>query len=329
MTKNFSNPVEVAPGVFRIVVPLWGPELADVNVWAIRCPDGIRLIDAGLNSERAASALVEQLALVGGSVDDVREVFITHLHRDHFGLGERLAAARARVLVLGDPATGRAFDRRDGDWAEGRDWLGRHGFVVEDLPGPREMEASGFHEPDAVMGDGAELAWGDYRFRVVATPGHSPGHACLYEARAGLLASGDHVLARISSHIGTFSDAGPDVLGEFLSSLEKVGRLSVRQVLPGHGPAFDDLKGRVDRLLQHHHQRCDEALAALAGGPATAVEVAASIRWQNGRGGWSALSRVSQLLALSETVAHLRHLAARGEVAAEPEAGDLIRYRRL
>src|SRR5207245_11679450 len=57
-------------------------------------------------------------------------------------------------------------------------------------------------EPSVQL-DGAEtLVMGTMPMRVEWTPGHSPGHVCLYAADAGLLLAGDHMLPELSPNIG-------------------------------------------------------------------------------------------------------------------------------
>jgi glyoxylase-like metal-dependent hydrolase (beta-lactamase superfamily II) len=136
------------------------------------------------------------------------------------------------------------------------------------------------------------------------------------------------VLERISSHVGGFNDDGPDMLGLYMSSLERVGRLPVKRVLPGHGPAFDRLAERVTELQEHHMVRTGEALAAFKGRPLPALEVASQISWLDQRDGWDRLGRTSRMMALSETVAHLRHLEATGQVISTRDGSGVLLYRR-
>ena len=67
--------------------------------------------------------------------------------------------------------------------------------------------------------------------------------------------TGDHVLPRITPNISYHPQSGPNPLGDFLDSLDKVAAEDVELVLPAHEHRFVGLTGRVDALKAHHHQR--------------------------------------------------------------------------
>ena len=112
-----------------------------------------------------------------------------------------------------------------------------------------------------------------------------------------------------------------DEEGSLLAYLDSVGRmhrLEVDLVLPGHGPPFSGHREVIDRLVQFYAKRQARIREALAEEPRTA---------------W-ALSRVlfpwakpsDAFLTVSETIANLEVLEARGEVARALE-GDVYRFR--
>ena len=84
---------------------------------------------------------------------------------------------------------------------------------------PRLFDASRLELVASCDGDAIEV--GRYRFRVVETPGHTPGHLALYEPESRILFGGDHVLFVISPSIALFPD-GADGLQAYLDSLDKV-----------------------------------------------------------------------------------------------------------
>ncbi len=81
-----------------------------------------------------------------------------------------------------------------------------------------------------------KLSEGDkiHNFEVLLTPGHTSGSICLYDGET--LLSGDTVFAE-----GGFGrvDLGGD-MGEMRKSLERLDKLDVKYLLPGHGPAVED-----------------------------------------------------------------------------------------
>ncbi len=129
------------------------------------------------------------------------------------------------------------------------------------------------------MEDGDKPEVPGWDITAIWTPGHSPGHLCFYESRHRLMLSGDHVLPRITPNISAHPQAGPDPLGDFLGSLEKVGAYDVDEVLPAHEHRFVDLQARVSGLKAHHQARMDEAIAAIRAGVDTAWGIAERMTW--------------------------------------------------
>ncbi len=72
-------------------------------------------------------------------------------------------------------------------------------------------------------------------FRVIATPGHTPGCVCFYSEQAKVLFSGDTLFA---GSIGRTDVDGGDYDKEIVSIMEKLMELPGDvEVYPGHGPA--------------------------------------------------------------------------------------------
>ena len=72
-------------------------------------------------------------------------------------------------------------------------------------------------EPDVLLDDGDALDLPGRRVRVVWTPGHTPGHICLYDADHGVLLTGDHLLPRISPNIGLTPGSMDSPLASYLN----------------------------------------------------------------------------------------------------------------
>ena len=70
--------------------------------------------------------------------------------------------------------------------------------------------------------DGAALHYGGRMLRCVLTPGHTPGHLCLYDPARRRLFCGDHVLFHITPNICRWQGV-EDSLGDYLKSLTDGG----------------------------------------------------------------------------------------------------------
>jgi glyoxylase-like metal-dependent hydrolase (beta-lactamase superfamily II) len=316
-------PVEqVRPDVWSIPVPIPHNPLRYVSVYALALSGGgLGLIDTGWDSEEGWAALTAGLAGLGGSVDDVRGVLVTHMHFDHIGLADRVRATSGAWVAL-HPA-----DAEHIASPRYRDALAAVASEVEFLVslgadreeaiadvGPSEAfePFTRMAIPDRLLQDGDVADLPGWSLRAVHTPGHTPGHLCFAEERTGLLFSGDHVLPRISPNISTTVDGAPDPLRDFLTSLAKAGELTAEEVLPAHEWRFSGLAQRTADLARHHERRMAELLGAVRDHPhSTPWQLAAYLTWSRP---WDQYEQRMRIFAVTETDAHLRLLSSRGLV---------------
>jgi glyoxylase-like metal-dependent hydrolase (beta-lactamase superfamily II) len=168
-------------------------------------------------------------------------------------------------------------------------------------------------KPSRSLKTGDEISIGEYSFRTVWTPGHSPGHICLYEPERRFLIAGDHILLTITPHVTQWREEG-NPLAEYLTSLEKVGKLDVDVVLPGHGELFTDHRKRIRELEDHHKSRAMEILSELQTQRLTAYQIASRIHWDVDFPSWDSFPAFQKFLAVGETLAHLRFLEEQNQV---------------
>lgn len=85
-------------------------------------------------------------------------------------------------------------------------------------------------EPAGILKDNDIIDIGGRKIRVIYTPGHSPGHICLYEEMKGYLYTGDLVY---KGTLFAFYPGTDPVL--FKHSIEKISNLKrITKILPGH-----------------------------------------------------------------------------------------------
>lgn len=220
----------LAPGVHRL-----GSSL--VNFYVVEDGDRLTVVDAGLGG--FGSDLDADLGALGHGIDSVEAVVLTHSDADHTGVVPRLRQAGVRVLIHGeDEATLARPGPKGGDaspihllpqlW---RPWLWR--YTVHFLKNgamPSKIEGAETFEGGDVLdvpGSG----------RVVATPGHTPGHCALLFGDA--LFVGD-ALCTLNPVTG---ERGPRLMPRVmnvdnekcLASLAALEGLEASWVLPGHG----------------------------------------------------------------------------------------------
>lgn len=83
--------------------------------------------------------------------------------------------------------------------------------------------------PTRVLIDGDTIDLGDRTVQALHTPGHSPGHLCFWEAERGYLFAGDLVYQ--GTLFANYPSTDPQ---SYLTSLEKIAKLPVKCIFPGH-----------------------------------------------------------------------------------------------
>jgi len=146
--------------------------------------------------------------------DDLKVVHIvcTHTHFDHVGAIPELKEATAARIVI--------HEKEAEIYEAARDMAAFWGYDVDPLP-----------PPDVFVSEGDEIKTGNLVFRVLHTPGHSPGGICLYGN--GVVVTGDTLFA---GSVGRTDFPGGDItlLKESFRRLMSLPEDTA--VLPGHGP---------------------------------------------------------------------------------------------
>lgn len=152
--------------------------------------------------------LLNQMRRDGFLGKDIGVVLCTHLHPDHF---EGVEFFKASLL---------GYHREEEK-------------ALRDFYAPYLYQASGAKVPskeaDFYLQEG-ELWIGKTLWRVLPTPGHSPGSVCLYNPDRKILITGDVVFYQGVGRTDLMGD--PQALGASIRTLMK---LEVEYLLPGHG----------------------------------------------------------------------------------------------
>ncbi len=306
---------ELPGDILWIRLPIPGG-LRHVNVWLLPARRGWLLVDTGIQTsdiQRAWLALEGRLPLGR----ELQGIVVTHHHPDHFGMAKWLAdrhgvpvhmtpqaRAAANASLAKEPAGGAT---------RSEDFAARHGLELDEAM--RRILRGGIYrgivsggvkalplEAGAALMDAAD-------WRVSIHDGHAPGHACLFNADGRILISGDQLLPSISSNVSLYpSNEFEDPLSQYLESLQALCQLPEDTlVLPSHGRPFTAMHARARRLGEEHEARLRSIHGALSH-PKGTMEVA------DGLFRLERLDGLNRLLALTETLAHLRWLEVRGAV---------------
>ncbi len=177
-----------------------------------------------------ASPYEEEQALLDRVLEKrkIREIWLTHLHRDHVSGANHLKQKRG-VKIAAHPITKRDLQ----------------GFVDVDrtFEENERMELAG------------KPGWS---LRVLPTPGHARGHVCIFEEKNGSLITGD-----LMAGLGTVVIDPPEGhMATYLDSLRKMLALHVTALFPAHGPVMANAKGRIQEYLDHRMERERDILTA-------------------------------------------------------------------
>ena len=310
---------EILPGLFRLKIPLPESPLKYLNSFVIKGPDRSLIIDTGLNRGECLEAMQDGLGRLGIDLKST-DIFITHLHADHFGLVTRLATDTTQIY----------FSRPEKELIESWEgfgamiaYAGQNGFPEHELQAaldkhPGAKYGSEWMPDMKLLEDGDGIDVGNYHFKCVVTPGHTMGHICLYEPDKKILVAGDHILIDITPNIQCWSDE-QNPLMHYLSSLDKVAGLQVDLVLPGHRRLIMDHRARIEELKNHHALRLDEVLTILRRGAMTAFQVASLMTWDLNCDTWDDFPVAQKWFATGEAISHLRFLEDEGKVRREAD----------
>jgi glyoxylase-like metal-dependent hydrolase (beta-lactamase superfamily II) len=317
---------QAASGVYQVFLPLpMRPSI--VNVWLIDGDGEWALVDTGMRTDESLAALREALAILEIEPKAVRKIICTHHHPDHFGSSgplRELWGAEVFIHELEVERTQTFLPQPRS--AAAASFFRRHGIPLErfmHVPTPGEFWAGMYvpASPDHFLNDGDEIPIGKRTVRVVWTPGHAPGHCCILLPDLRALIVGDHLLPRISPHVGVYPTGPTNPLGDYLESLQKVARLDVELVLPAHGGIYTDHRHRVRQLTQHHEYRMLAAIDTVRTRAQTAYDIARELFDFAG----DAPVQV-QFPATFEALAHLEVLVRQGHLT-RTEGEDRVLFR--
>jgi glyoxylase-like metal-dependent hydrolase (beta-lactamase superfamily II) len=324
-TSAWTDPgcFEVAPGVHRIPLTMPNDGLRAINVYAVETARGLALIDGGWRVPSALDELTVALATIRHSPADIHDVYVTHIHRDHYTFAielRRLFGSRVHLGQHERPGLEEVMSIRTNVPVSSIRELQRAGApelaaAMRDLTAAEPFEVEGWESPDGWLSAGT-LDLGGRRLEAVPTPGHTKGHVVFHDHRDRLVFTGDHVLPSITPSIGFELGAWELPLQHYLSSLRLLLERPDGRLLPAHGHPTDSVHQRVQELLAHHAARFDQSEHALQSldAPATAHEVAAALRWTRREQRLNQLDRFNQMMAVCETLAHLDVMVEDGRI---------------
>jgi len=159
--------------------------------------------------------------------------------------------------------------------------------------------------------------------KTVLTPGHTPGHMCLYIENEKLLFSGDHIIFDITPNITQWKGFY-NALGQYIDSLNTIKNMPVELTFSAHRSPTGNCKERIDELLNHHETRLAEAYNIVKQYPGLSpYDIAAKMTWSIRAKDWKAFPVVQKWFATGEASAHLDYLEDKGEIKSSNIDGQI------
>lgn len=319
---------EIISGIYQLEMPLPNNPLGHVNIYLVRAGEECLLVDTGWDTEESLGSLRGQLAELGLSLESISRIVGTHIHPDHYGLAGKLRQLSKSPIFLHylEVDLIKAYSDLPGLVKQGVEWMYVNGVPDEQLKeGLARLQTTrpemiGFSAPtlpDTTLRGDEVISIGSFGFKVMWTPGHSPGHICLYEPTQEILLSADHIMPHVTTDVSLDPNSRPNPLGDYLNSMKELREFKVSLVLPGHGQPFSDLAGRIEEIIQYQDQRNAEILEKARAEAKTGSQISSELTWiRNGKVISSLdLHPWDRRLALLKTLAHLELMKSEGLVA--------------
>jgi len=169
------------------------------NAYVLVRGDEVALVDTGVaGNAEKFSAALETMSLAW---DNVQHIILTHHHRDHVGsLSEILTLAQKATVYAG----------------------------AEDIA---LIESS---RTITAVADQSEV----FGLQMIGTPGHTPGHMCVYDPLGSALITGD-ALNNVGGELTGPNPSYSRNMEQALESARKLGRLTYERAYFGHGTPIE------------------------------------------------------------------------------------------
>jgi len=316
---------EIQSNFYRITLRM-PYRLRHVHAYLLAQDKKLALFDTGLNIPGAYETLEKDVTGAGFSINDIRHIFLTHVHTDHCSMAGILQKKTDAKIYVSAAALieYKHFRQADSAVSLARQFYSRHGMsaheiemVIEEYEDMRGIIAE-FDTKDFLLNNEVR-EFGDWKFEVIFTPGHATGHVCFLFRKEGILLAGDHILPYIAPSLSpNIFDDNFRPLQTYLDSLNVIEKLPIATIYPGHGNSFGGVSERLSEIRDHHAQRKQLIFGFVNEIPKTTYTLANEIFGSN-------MPDFEKFLALNETFVYLQELKFEGRIK-EKMDGKVLFY---
>ena len=337
---NFKSKVRQIQEVYQIKIDV--PfAVKFVCLYLFEIDDQKVLIDSGLNMGNWSKIFLSTLNDLGYNIQDIDYCLITHMHLDHIGLVRTLKRKNKKIKIIMNDITHQILQWETNDENLGElkqqakevaNMMIKYGLtddygkkIVQFFTfWPRYLR---YQKPDMIVHDGDTIL---NDLEIIWTPGHSFGHICVFNKEKKYLFSGDHILSRITPHIGNFivpitlseEYAGynfENILHHYLKSLDRIDELNAEIIFPAHQEIIFNPHERILAIKEHHRNRLSEISRVIKNNPKTPLEISHIYFGVD-------LDELNSYMASSEVLGHLIYLENEGKVQKIQKNGKIYYY---
>ena len=325
--RKFRSELNEIDGVFQFKINTPFP-VGAVSIFYFEIDGKKVFYDAGLNMRDWEKLFFSALQDINISIKDIDYCIISHHHLDHIGLIKKFKRRNPNIqIVMGE------FTHSTMKWETDREnseeLLNEAKKIAKEMIKFGISEAQGkrliewhtmwpklrrYHEPDKIVRDGEEISFKTNKLKIIWTPGHSLGHICVFEENNRYLFSGDHILSRITPHVGNFLIAPKyrnqhfeNILDYYLKSLDRIDALDSKIIFPAHQDVIYNPHERILEIKEHHKNRLNEISSLIENNPMVPLKISQIHFGED-------LDEINSFLALSEVLAHLIYLESQDRV---------------
>jgi len=336
--NKYNSEITEIDGVYQIKIDV--PfAVKYVCVYLFKLGDKLVLIDSGLNLGNWRKKFFEALEELEIKVTEIDYCIITHIHIDHIGLVKKLKEANPNLKIVMHDITNELLK-----WETNRanladlkkqakeiaEHMVKYGISKEQSKRVVQFftywpQFLIYQKPDIIVHDGNVIL---DNLEVIWTPGHSFGHICIFDKNHKYLFSGDHILSRITPHIGNFIINDflhekyhdfdfNNILKYYLSSLDKIDNLNPKIIFPAHQEVIFNPHERILAIKAHHKNRLREILDLIKEKPLSPFQIS-QLHFGTD------LDEINSYMALSEVLGHLLYLEDLGRIKKIEKKGMIL-----
>ncbi len=248
-SPEYGKPFALAPNISRLVAPNPSPfTYRGTNTYLVGT-DHLAIIDPGPDDEQHYRDIIKA---VNGR--PVSHIFVSHTHKDHSSLSEKLKQHfNAKTVAQGPHQSARSY----------------HQGEINHFDASADMDFN----PDITLEHNQSIAGDGWELTGIHTPGHAANHMAFALEQQSVLFSADHVMGWATSVI-----APPDgSMSDYMHSLNLLLKRDDQVYLPGHGDIINKPQQFVRGLKAHRKMRERAILERVANGDRTIADIVASI----------------------------------------------------